>query len=339
MVHSFFKEPRRAPILPISSWVSPVRTSGRRGPFYIRNKYIGTFARITGAARSNLVLNYGLRWDVLPPGAKSQISFRPSSSGGIDCVSWRCRRALCSLAIPNCRVRWLPPNGTISRPVSARPLHPISRTDCREKGRIAPTRAACARATGHVSIPRIKGLSAAHRGSCAPSGYGSPGTVGRPQFDQPFVSATGTEAMDNRSLRPSRAFGASPEPSQHDGGIGQNTLRFTGDPAFYYRNTSPYDESYTFSWERELESDHPAESRLRGSQAHHLLVLTSADPGNAALCLSVSDARQVKAGTPVCGPFSEGGIFTKADGTPVQVRGPFNASFDGITYQKTLGFS
>jgi hypothetical protein len=44
-------------------------------------------------------------------------------------------------------------------------------------------------------------------------------------------------------------------------------------------------------------------------------------------------------GTPVCGPFSEGGIFTKADGAQLQVRGPFNASFDGITYQKTLGFS
>ena len=41
-------------------------------------------------------------------------------------------------------------------------------------------------------------------------------------------------------------------------------------------------------------------------------------------------------GTPTCGPFSEGGIFTRADGSQVQVRGPFNSSFDGITYQKTI---
>ena len=66
-----------------------------------------------------------------------------------------------------------------------------------------------------------------------------------------------------------------------------------------------------------------------------MLVLTSADPGNATLCLSVSKSDQVMPGTPTCGPFSEGGIFTKADGTKIQVRGLFNASFDGITYQKT----
>ncbi len=44
-------------------------------------------------------------------------------------------------------------------------------------------------------------------------------------------------------------------------------------------------------------------------------------------------------GTPTCGPFSEGGVFTRPDGTQVVARGPFNANFDGITYQKTIGFS
>jgi hypothetical protein len=44
-------------------------------------------------------------------------------------------------------------------------------------------------------------------------------------------------------------------------------------------------------------------------------------------------------GTATCGPFSEGGIFTRADGAQVQVRGPFGSAFDGITYQKTVGFS
>jgi hypothetical protein len=68
-------------------------------------------------------------------------------------------------------------------------------------------------------------------------------------------------------------------------------------------------------------------------------VLTSANPGNAALCLSVSQPSQVLPDTPTCGPFSEGGIFTKANGSTVQVRGPFNSLFDGITYQKTLGSS
>jgi hypothetical protein len=113
----------------------------------------------------------------------------------------------------------------------------------------------------------------------------------------------------------------------------------TGDPAFYYRNTSPYTESYTLSVERELTPSTALKIGYVGTQAHHLLVLTSADPGNAQLCLSVSEPSQVMRGTPTCGPFSEGGTFTRADGTKVQVRGPFGAAFDGITYQKTIGFS
>src|SRR5208282_1569415 len=104
-------------------------------------------------------------------------------------------------------------------------------------------------------------------------------------------------------------------------------------------NTSPYTESYTLSWERELEPTTLLKVSYVGSQAHHLLVLTSANPGNAERCLSVSNPSQVMPGTSTCGPFGEGGIFTKADGTQIQVRGPFRTSFDGITYQKTIGFS
>ncbi len=47
-------------------------------------------------------------------------------------------------------------------------------------------------------------------------------------------------------------------------------------------------------------------------------MLTSANPGNPALCLA----------TPGCGPFAEG-----------SARGPFGPAFAGITYQKTIGFS
>jgi hypothetical protein len=76
-----------------------------------------------------------------------------------------------------------------------------------------------------------------------------------------------------------------------------------------------------------------------GAQAHHLLVLTPASPGNATRCLSVNNTSQVAPGTNTCGPFNEGGLFTKVDGTQVEARGPFGPQFDGITYQKTIGDS
>ena len=45
-------------------------------------------------------------------------------------------------------------------------------------------------------------------------------------------------------------------------------------------------------------------------------------------------------GTPTCGPFSEGGYFTMASGSDSAGRADrSSADFDGITYQKTLGFS
>ena len=60
-----------------------------------------------------------------------------------------------------------------------------------------------------------------------------------------------------------------------------------------------------------------------GSQAHHLLVLTSANPGNPR-CLSASAWAHSSAD-----PFNEG----------LPPGGPFPSSFGAITYQKTIGFS
>jgi hypothetical protein len=55
--------------------------------------------------------------------------------------------------------------------------------------------------------------------------------------------------------------------------------------------------------------------------------------------MSVSQPDEVMPGTPTCGPFSEGGIFTRNNGQTVQVRGPFSAQFDAVTYQKTIANS
>jgi hypothetical protein len=113
----------------------------------------------------------------------------------------------------------------------------------------------------------------------------------------------------------------------------------TGVPSFFHQNVPPYSETYTLSVERQLGDSTLLTISYVGSQAHHLLALIPANPGNAALCLSVSEPSQVAPGTPTCGPFSEGGTFTRADGQTVVVRGPFGAQFDAVTYQKTIGNS
>ena len=172
----------------------------------------------------------------------------------------------------------------------------------------------------------------------APYGYDYNSTIGQPLLNEPFVSATTGLSNGQPFPSPIPVFGASASHPNNSVNWSRYTP-ITGDPAFYYRNTSPYTESYNLSVEREVARNTVLKVSYVGSQAHHLLVLTSADPGNAALCLSVSQPSEVAPGTPTCGPFKEGGVFTRPNGSTLQVRGPFNASFDGITYQKTIGSS
>ena len=52
-------------------------------------------------------------------------------------------------------------------------------------------------------------------------------------------------------------------------------------------NTYPYTENYFLSIERNLDANTMLDLSYVGSEAHHLLVVYSANPGNPALCLSL----------------------------------------------------
>jgi hypothetical protein len=159
-----------------------------------------------------------------------------------------------------------------------------------------------------------------------------------PLFATPFVAAATGQSLGQPFPSPIATYGAS--------ATNPNTTvdwskyePITGVPSFSPRNVSPYSETYSASLQRELAPSTVASLSYVGSEAHHLLVLISANPGNPALCMSVSKPDEVIPGTPTCGPFSEGGIFTRSNGQTVQVRGPFSAQFDAVTYQKTIANS
>ena len=60
-------------------------------------------------------------------------------------------------------------------------------------------------------------------------------------------------------------------------------------------NTYPYNDNYFFSIERELHQDTVLSLSYVGSQAHHLLLVYSANPGNPALCLALSKPKRRRA--------------------------------------------
>jgi hypothetical protein len=69
-------------------------------------------------------------------------------------------------------------------------------------------------------------------------------------------------------------------------------------------------------------------------------VIRQANPGNPALCLSVSDPSQVAPGSPTCGPFAENGVFTTKDGQVINgTRGPLGPNYGTMTAQETQGYS
>ena len=189
-----------------------------------------------------------------------------------------------------------------------------------------------------VFYTAFEGLSAGIMSANPPYGYDYNSPGGRPLFATPFVSAATGQSLGQPFPSPIPPYGASAS-NPNSAVDWSKYLPVTGVPSFYYRNVPPYSESYTLSLQRQLAADTVLTIGYVGAQAHHLLVLTSANPGNATLCLSVSQPDQVMPGSPTCGPFSEGGIFTRANGETVQVRGPFSSQFDGITYQKTIASS
>jgi hypothetical protein len=99
-------------------------------------------------------------------------------------------------------------------------------------------------------------------------------------------------------------------------------------PAFFNGNRLPYNETYMLSFQRQLTHVDLLDLSYVGSQGHRLLASMSANPGNPALCLSLSQPNEVAPGTPTCGPSGENTIFTPALGPQVLgTRSPFGGVY------------
>lgn len=85
-------------------------------------------------------------------------------------------------------------------------------------------------------------------------------------------------------------------------------------------NTYPYNENYFFSIEKQLPMSTLLGVSYVGSQAHHLLVIYSANPGIASLCLAI----------PACGPFSE---------ETYETRRGLGSNFGNDAYDASIGNS
>ncbi len=91
----------------------------------------------------------------------------------------------------------------------------------------------------------------------------------------------------------------------------------SGAVSYFHKNPTPYSMALNFTVERQITANTVVSAGYVGSLGRHLMTVVEANPGNPALCLSLSQPQDVAPGSPTCGPFGENLVYTRADGTVV----------------------
>ena len=93
-----------------------------------------------------------------------------------------------------------------------------------------------------------------------------------------------------------------------------------------------------FSIERQAGPNTVLSAAYTGTSSHRLRVLREPNPGDPALCLSLSLPSEVAPGSATCGPNAESNVFMTAAGQTVDgTRGPLGPNFGSNGFQTDIG--
>jgi hypothetical protein len=285
-------------------------------PFYGRNKYAGAFAQDSLRLRTNLTLNYGLRWDRIEPWYEKYDQISTTEPGKQSVVFPTAPAGMLYPTDPGVPRTLAPPGEEISPRIGL--AYSPDVTDGFLARILGGPGKSSLRAGFGMYYTSIEALTVSVLAANAPYGttYTSPAP---PLFPNPFITASSGENLGQYfpvSLAPLNSSSSHPDPNV-------NWAQYepiTGIPGYSVSNRIPYTDQYVFSLERQLGNNSLISASYLGNQAHRLLVLIESNPGNPALCLSL----------PGCGPFAE---------TVYKTRAPLGAEFGSDTNQSTIGNS
>lgn len=307
-----------------------------RGIYY-RNKYIGLYGQDTWQLRPTLTLDYGLRWDVLPPWYEKYNQLQTLVLGEQSRVYPDAPAGLVFPGDPGVPRTLAPTKYDRFAPRFGLSYAPNFHEGLLHRmfGEAGQT---SIRAGYGVFFTAFEGLSASIMSANPPYGYDY-NSLAPPLFATPFVTAATGQNVGQRFPLALPALGASTSNPNTSVNWPQ-FLPITGVPSFSRENVPPYAENFMLSIQREVARATVLSVSYVGTQGHHLLVLVPANPGNPALCLGLSQPSEVLPGTSTCGPFGESNVYTTASGQVIEgTRGPFSSQFAAVTLQKTIANS
>ena len=305
--------------------------------FYNRNRYGGLFIQDNWRARPRLTLNYGMRWDVIMPWYEKYNQIQTLVPGEQSIVFPGAPKGLVFPGDPGIARSLAPTQWKNLSPRLGLAYAPEASGGLMGRLLGGPGKTSIRAGFGQF-YTSIEGFSTGVMAGDAPYGstYISPAP---PLFNDPFVTAS--SGFDNGQrfplhYPPLNASASNPNPNVNWAPF----LPISGLPGYYLGNVAPYAFQYNFSIQREFGANTLLTLSYIGNQAHHLLVLLQANPGNPALCLSVSQISQVMPGTPTCGPFGESGMYTTRIGQAIAgTRAPFGSNFGSVDWLSTMGNS
>ena len=299
-----------------------------------RTRYGGAFAQDSWRVRPNLTINFGLRWEVSTPWYDTQDKIEAIVPG------------VQSTVFPGAPRGWLVPGDTLpgGQKIPST-LAPTSWDNFAPRLGIAWSPSASdgilgklLGGPGKTSIRAAAGIyytaiqDAGLFIEVADAPYGLYWVSESPVlFDQPFLTrADGTSQTQRFPFN--LPVPGSPSIKNLDWSV---FLPITSSPGYLYGNKLPYAEHYNFSIQRELSSNMVLTMAYVGTEGHKLFSQYEANPGNAALCLSLRGSGVAK-GTTQCGPNQENAIFTQPNGSQIYgTRGPLGFDFGSNTYEST----
>jgi len=300
---------------------------GQSYPSYGRNFYFGLYGQDSWRVKSNLTFNYGLRYDVSSPWKTKYNQFQTLIPGEQ------------SVVFPGSPAGWVFP-GDPHVPSTLAPTrwnnfaprlglaYSFGEHDGWLGKLLGSPGSTSVRVGWGIYYSTFEGATDFNEIGDAP--FGNYTGQNQPTFAAPFTNRAAGSSITNffPVTQPPKNF----SPKHPASGPPYDTLpefysafgTISSSPAFYNGNRLPYAEEYELSIEHQFTRSDLLTVSYVGTQGHRLLSSISANPGNPALCLSLTAAVLAPGQTP-CGPGLENNVYIRSDNSYVLgTRAPFS---------------